>query len=42
MIRRFGQEINVNGDTIMLNAAGYYLINAMIDFESTAVGNVII
>lgn len=42
VIRRFGQAINVNGDAIMLNAAGYYLINAMIDFESTAVGNVTI
>lgn len=42
VIRRFGQAINVNDDAIMLNAAGYYLINAMIDFESTAVGNITI
>ena len=42
VIRGFGQAINVNSDAIMLNASGYYLINAMIDFESTAVGNVTI
>lgn len=38
--RRFGQNLNLNGDRITVAGAGYYEVNASITVAPTAAGNV--
>lgn len=38
--RRFGQNLNLNGDGITVAGAGYYEVNASITVAPTAAGNV--
>ena len=42
IIRRFGPNLDLSGDAIMLNGAGYYDIDASITLAPTAAGNVTI
>ena len=42
IIRRFGPNLDLSGDAIMLNGAGYYDIDASMTLAPTAAGNVTI